>query len=129
MVEVLVQGREAMPEERIRSSLLLQKFAEAQGWETRIGYSQFQDDPKVYKSGEKKGTEVPGKILDNVWCQGRKEGHVFTAVWVGNKLDNCLFDNRLMSMKEMREKISGYDSQREALDELRKISEEIGEYQ
>lgn len=106
MVEVLVQGREAMPEERIRSSLLLQKFAEAQGWETRIGYSKFQDYPKIYKSGDKKGTEVPGKILDNVWCQGRKEGHVFTAVWVGNKLDNCLFDNRLMSMKEMREMIS-----------------------
>lgn len=125
MVEVLVQGREAMPDERIRASLLLQKFANANGWETRIGYSKFQDDSKIYKSGDKKGKEVPGKILDNVWCQGRKEGHVFTAVWIGGKLDNCLFDRRLMPMKELRERISRND----ALQELQRLAQETGEYE
>lgn len=105
MPKILVEGRVAEPEERIRAAISLQKYAEANGWKTAIGYSQFQDDDRTFKTGAKAGTTIEGKIVDNVWCQGFREGHVFSATWQNNKLDNCLLDRRIISMTEMKEEM------------------------
>lgn len=105
MPRILVEGRVAEPEERIRAALQLQKYAEAAGWKTAIGYSQFQDDDRTYKTGAKAGLTEPGKIVDWVWCQGFREGHIFSASWGNSKLDNCLFDRRIMSMTQLKEAI------------------------
>lgn len=105
MPRILVEGRVAEPEERIRAAMQLQKYAESNGWKTAIGFSQFQDDDRTYKTGAKAGTTVPGKIIDNVWCQGIREGHVFSATWHNGKLDNCLFDRKIISMAQMKEEI------------------------
>jgi hypothetical protein len=98
-------GREALPEERTRSSMQMQKLAESKGWLTKIGYSKFQDDDKTFKTGAKAGTTIEGKVIDNVWCQGIKEGHVFTVVWENNKLYNVMYDNQISSLKELKEKL------------------------
>lgn len=103
MPEILIEGREAMPDERTRSALQLQKAADAAGWITKIGYSQFKDDDKTFKSGAKAGQTVEGKIVDNVWCQGFKEGKVFTATWCNNKLDHVLYGNQLIDIKSLKE--------------------------
>lgn len=109
MPKILVEGRVAEPEERIRAAITLQKYAETNGWKTAIGYSKFQDDDKTFKTGAKAGTTVEGKVVDNVWCQGIRNGHVFSATWhVTNgaaKLDNCLLDRRIISMTQMREEM------------------------
>lgn len=102
-MKVLIQGREATIEERIRSAISLQKSAHLGGWETKIGYSQFQEDDKTYKSGAKAGQTVEGKIVDNVWLQGRKDGNVFTVVWANNKLDHCLYNNQITTIANLRE--------------------------
>jgi hypothetical protein len=101
-MRVLVEGREATIEERTRSSIAFQKLAVNAGWETRIGFSRFQDDDKTFKSGAKAGQTVEGKTVDNVWCQGFKEGHIFTVVWHNNKLDHCLYDNRVVSLSALK---------------------------
>ena len=105
MPKIIVMGREALPEERTRSSMQMQKLAESKGWLTKIGYSQFQDDDKTFKTGAKAGTTIEGKVIDNVWCQGIKEGHVFTVVWENNKLYNVMYDNKITSLKELKEKL------------------------
>ena len=105
MVEILIHGREAAPEERTRSAIQLQKLAIEKGWQAKIGYSKFQDDPRIYKTGAKAGQEVPGKVIDNVWCQGIKEGKTFTAVWHNNKLDHVLYSNKLVSIKQLKEEL------------------------
>lgn len=105
MPEILVHGRPATEDERNRSSMQLQKQATMAGWTAAIGYSQFQDDPKTYKSGQKAGMTIPGKIVDCVWTQGFKEGKIFTAVWLDNKLEYCLFNNVVVSVKELKEKL------------------------
>lgn len=103
MPTILIEGREALPEERTRSAMLIQKQANAAGWQTRIGYSQAQDDPRTFKTGAKAGLTEDGKIIDMVWCQGYREGHVFTVTWMNNKLDNVLYDKRITSLKELKE--------------------------
>ena len=102
MPTILVMGREALPEERTRSAIALQKQANAAGWQAKIGYSQFKDDDKTYKTGAKAGQTVEGKIVDNVWCQGIKNGHVFTVVWENNKLYNVMVDKQMSSLTELR---------------------------
>lgn len=104
MPQILVEGREALPEERTRSSMMIQKQAQAAGWTTKIGYSQAQDDPKVFKTGPRAGVPEEGKIIDVVWCQGYKEGHVFTVTWENNKLANVLYDKRISTLAELKEK-------------------------
>ena len=105
MPTILVMGREALPEERTRSSISLQKIAQAAGWQAKIGYSQYQDDPRTFKTGPKAGTTVEGKIVDNVWCQGFREGHIFTVVWENNKLHMAMYDNKITTLKELKEKL------------------------
>lgn len=105
MVEILVEGREAKPEERIRSAISVQKLAIENGWQAKIGYSQYKDDAREYKTGAKAGQIVEGKTVDHVWCQGYKEGKVFTAVWENSKLDNCLYGKQLVTFKELKELI------------------------
>lgn len=104
MPTILIEGRTALPEERTRSSLMLQKQAEAAGWKTAIGYCQGQDDPRTYKTGAKAGLVEEGKIIDMVWCQGYKEGHVFTVTWENNKLANVLYDNYISTLAALKEK-------------------------
>lgn len=103
MPVILIEGREALPEERTRSSMMLQKQANAAGWTTKIGYCQGQDDPRTYKTGAKAGLVEDGKIIDMVWCQGYKEGHVFTVTWENGKLSNVLYDKRITTLKELKE--------------------------
>ena len=105
MPTILTPGRVAEPSERTRSSMQMQKFAEALGWKTAIGYSQAQDDPRTYKTGAKAGITEPGKILDVVWCQGYKEGNVFTVTWENNKLANVLYNREITTLKELKEKL------------------------
>ena len=105
MPQILIEGRVAEPEERTRSAMTMQKNAQAAGWETRIGYSKAQDDPRTYKSGAKAGVTEPGKVIENVWCQGRKDGNVFTVVWHNNKLDHVLYNNYISNLKELKEKL------------------------
>ncbi len=104
MPHILIEGREALPEERTRSSMTLQKKAQAAGWTTKIGYSQGQDDPRTFKTGAKAGQTEEGKIIDMVWCQGYKEGHVFTVTWENNKLSNVLYDNYISTLATLTEK-------------------------
>lgn len=105
MPTTIIPGRPALPEERTRSSLQMQKQAEAAGWTTAIGYCQGQDDPRTYKTGAKAGLVEEGKIIDMVWCQGYKEGHVFTVTWENNKLANVLYDRQITTLKELKEKL------------------------
>lgn len=102
-MKILIEGREATPEERIRSAISLSKQATDAGWLCKIGYSQFQDDDRTFKSGAKAGQTVEGKVIDNVWLQGWREGEIFTAVWHNNKLDHCLHNNRIVSIADLRE--------------------------
>jgi hypothetical protein len=102
----LIEGRIAEPEERIRSAILLQKQAQAAGWDTRIGYAQAQDDSRTYKTGPKAGETVDGKIIDMVWLQGLREGKVFTVTWMNNKLDNVIFNREISSLKDLKEKLN-----------------------
>ena len=104
MPQILIEGREAMPEERTRSAMMIQKQANAAGWTTKIGYSQGQDDPRTFKTGAKAGLTEEGKIIDMVWCQGFKEGHVFTVTWENNKLANVLYDNYISSLAVLKDK-------------------------
>jgi hypothetical protein len=104
-VKLLVEGREATVEERTRSAMLMQKQAVEAGWTMKIGYSRFQEDDRTFKTGAKAGTTVEGKVVDNVWAQGFKDGHIFTVVWQNNKLDHCLYDNRIISIKDLKEKL------------------------
>lgn len=104
MPQILIEGREAMPEERTRSAMTMQKQANAAGWTTKIGYSQAEDDPRTFKTGLKAGQTEPGKIIDMVWCQGIKQGHVFTVTWENNKLSNVLYDNYISSLTLLKEK-------------------------
>lgn len=104
-MKLLIEGREAKPDERIRSATAMQKNAQAAGWQVKIGYSQFQEDDKSFKTGQKAGLTFEGKIVDNVWCQGFKEGHIFTVVWHNNKLDHCLYDNKVVTLKDLKEKL------------------------
>lgn len=106
-MKLLIEGREANPDERIRSAVSLQKSAVASGWVTKIGFSQFQEDDRTFKSGAKAGQTVEGKVVDNVWLQGVREGQVFTAVWHNNKLDHCLHNNRIVSVADLRELFKG----------------------
>ena len=103
MPKILIEGREALPEERTRSAMMIQKQANAAGWTTKIGYSQGQDDPRTYKSGAKAGVVEEGKVIDMVWCQGYKEGHVFTVTWENSKLSNVLYDREITTLKELKE--------------------------
>jgi hypothetical protein len=103
LTKILTPGREATIEERTRSSIQLQKLANSKGWETKIGYSQFQEEDKIFKTGAKAGKTQPGKIVENVWCQGYKEGKIFTAVWHNNKLDHVLYGKQLISIKQLKE--------------------------
>ena len=103
MPQSLIEGREALPEERTRSAMMIQKQASAAGWTTKIGYSQGQDDPRTFKTGAKAGQTEEGKIVDMVWCQGYKEGHVFTVTWENSKLANVLYDREITSLKELKE--------------------------
>lgn len=105
MVEILVEGREAKPEERIRSAVSIQKLAVENGWQAKIGYSQYQDDPREYKTGAKAGQTIDGKIIDHVWCQGWRDGKVFTVVWEDSKLDHCIYMKQLVTFKEVKELI------------------------
>lgn len=105
MPTILIEGRVAGPEERTRSAMMMQKNAQATGWETRIGYSRAQDDPRTYKTGAKAGVTEPGKVIDVVWCQGIREGHVFTVTWENNKLANVLYDRKITTLKELKEKL------------------------
>ena len=102
-MKLLIEGREATPEERIRSAITLSKQATDAGWLCKIGYSQFQEDDRTFKSGAKAGQTVEGKVVDNVWLQGYKDGQIFTAVWHNNKLDHCLHNNRIISIADLRE--------------------------
>lgn len=104
-MKLLIEGREAAPDERIRSAIAMQKNAVAEGWQVKIGYSQFQEDDRTFKTGAKAGTTVEGKIIDNVWAQGFKDGHIFTIVWHNNKLDHCLYDQQIISLKDLKEKL------------------------
>lgn len=103
MPQILIEGREALPEERTRSAMMMQKSAVAAGWTVKIGYSQGQDDPRTFKTGAKAGLTEEGKVIDMVWCQGFKEGHVFTVTWENGKLSNVLYDKRITTMKELKE--------------------------
>lgn len=105
MPTILIEGRIAEPEERTRSAMTMQKNANAAGWKTAIGYSQAQDDPRTFKTGAKAGLTEEGKIIDVVWCQGFKEGHVFTVTWENNKLANVLYDRQITTLKELKEKL------------------------
>lgn len=105
MPQILIEGRIAEPEERTRSAMMMQKSANTAGWKTAIGYSQAQDDPRTYKTGAKAGITEAGKIIDVVWCQGIKEGHVFTVTWENNKLANVLYDRHITTLKELKEKL------------------------
>lgn len=105
MPEILIPGRVALPEERNRSSLLLQKQANAAGWKTTIGYSLARDDSRTYKTGAKAGLTEAGKEISLVWLQGYLEGHVFTVTWENNKLANVLYDNYISNLKELKEKL------------------------
>lgn len=102
-MKILIQGREAQPEERTRSAISLSKQAGEAGWLCKIGYSKFQEDDRTFKSGAKAGQTVEGKVVDNVWVQGWRDGHIFTVVWHNNKLDHCLFDNQITSIASLRE--------------------------
>jgi hypothetical protein len=104
-MKLLIEGREAAIDERTRSAMLMQKQAIEAGWSVKIGYSKFQDDDRTYKTGAKAGTTVEGKIVNNVWAQGYKEGNIFTVVWHNNKLDHCLYNNRIISIKDLKEKL------------------------
>jgi hypothetical protein len=103
--QILIRGREALPEERTRSAMMMQKNAVAAGWTVKIGYSQARDDPRTFKTGEKAGLTEEGKLIDMVWCQGFKEGHVFTVTWENNKLANVLYDNYISNLKNLKEKL------------------------
>ena len=102
MPKIIIEGRVAEPEERIRSAIQLQKLAEAAGWKTAIGYSQFQDDDRTFKTGAKAGTTVEGKIVDNVWLQGIRKGHVFSATWHDGKLNNVLVDRTISTLADLK---------------------------
>lgn len=106
MFEILVEGREATPEERNRASMQLQKLAIENGWQAKIGYCQYVDEPRTYKTGKKAGQTEPGKTIDHVWCQGYREGKVFTVVWLNNKLDHCLYMKQLLPIKNLKEIIT-----------------------
>jgi hypothetical protein len=106
-LKLLIEGREAAPEERIRSAISLSKQAGDSGWHCKIGYSQFQEDDRTFKTGAKAGQTVDGKVIDNVWVQGARNGEVFTAVWHNNKLDHCLHNNRIVSIADLRELFKG----------------------
>lgn len=106
-MKILTEGREALPDERIRSAMTLSKQAGTAGWTCKIGYSQFQEDERVYKTGAKAGQSVDGKVVENVWVQGYKNGHIFTAVWHNNKLDHCLYDNQITSIANLRNIFKG----------------------
>lgn len=105
MPTILIEGREAKPEERIRSAISIQKLAIENGWQAKIGYAQYKEDPREYKTGAKAGQSVEGKTVDHVWCQGFREGKVFTVVWENNKLDHCLYHFQLVTFKDLKEAI------------------------
>lgn len=105
MPRILIEGRIAEPEERIRSAILLQKQANAAGWQTAIGYARAQDDDRTFKTGVKAGETVEGKIIDMVWLQGVREGQVFTCTWHNNKLDNVIYNREISNLKELKEKL------------------------
>jgi hypothetical protein len=65
LVKLLIEGREAAIDERTRSTMLMQKHAIEAGWSVKVGYSKFQDDDRTYKTGQKAGTTVEGKVVDN----------------------------------------------------------------
>ncbi|NBR24514.1 MAG: hypothetical protein EBU08_12230 [Micrococcales bacterium] len=102
-MKLLIEGREAKPEERIRSAIALSKQGIEAGWVCKIGYSQFQEDDRTFKTGVKAGQTIEGKVIDNVWVQGYKEGNVWGAVWHNNKLDHCLYNQRIISIAELRQ--------------------------
>ena len=106
-MKLLVEGREATPDERIRSAIALSKQAVEAGWLCKIGYSKFQEDDRTFKTGVKAGQTVEGKVVNNVWLQGAREGEIFTAVWHNNKLDHCLHNNRIVSIADLRELFKG----------------------
>ena len=106
-MKLLIEGREAAPDERIRSAIALSKQGTEAGWLCKIGYSKFQEDDRTFKTGAKAGQTVEGKVIDNVWVQGYKEGKVWGAVWHNNKLDHCLYNQRVISIAELREIIKG----------------------
>ena len=106
-MKLLIEGREASPEERIRSAIALSKQGTASGWMCKIGYSQFQDDDRTFKTGAKAGQTVEGKLVDNVWVQGYKDGRIFTVVWHNNKLDHCLYNQQIVSLADLRAIIKG----------------------
>ena len=101
MVEILVHGREATPEERTRSSIQLQKLAQEKGWVAKIGYNKFQDNPRTYKTGAKAGQTVEGKIVESVWVHGFKNNYTFKAVWFDNKLDHVFYGHHKAPVKEL----------------------------
>lgn len=105
-MRLLIEGREAKPEERTKSAISLQSQALAEGWSCKIGYSKFKDDDRTFKTGAKAGTTIEGKVVDNVWVQGYKTGNIFTVVWQNNKLNHCLYNNQIISIKDLKEKLS-----------------------
>ena len=104
-MQILIEGRGAEPEERTRSAMMLQKQALASEWQVKIGFSRFKDDDRTFKSGAKVGETVEGKVVDQVWCQGIKNGNVFTATWLNNKLDSVLWNRTITNIKDLKEKL------------------------
>lgn len=105
MPKILISGREAKPEERTRSAIAMQKLGTAAGYEVKIGYAQFQDDPKTYKTGAKAGIVFDGKVIDMVYAQGFKEGTLFTVTWLDNKLDTVLVNGKISTIADLKEKL------------------------
>ena len=101
-MQILIEGRSAEPEERIRSAITLQKLALAADWQVKIGFSRFKEDDRTFKGGAKAGETVEGKIVDQVWCQGFKEGNVFTATWLNNTISNVLYNRTITNITGLK---------------------------